>query len=193
MYLFLLFLPPPLLLLLSAAAAWCRTNSLTLEATQYGNYVEVYAAPDAPHSDCWFLKGVDGSVIGTITKLFLNACAWCRTILLTIEPSQKEMVPVEIESTFDEGAAQKFEIVGSNGRVLLKVVKAKPVVIPAAAKLPTAAKLHISADIPAKKQKISQVTKSCICNNTLTCAYCLQFELPYRIWHRMIGPIVNSS
>lgn len=50
------------------------------------------------------------------------------------------MVAVEIQTILDEDPAQKFEILGSNGRVLPKLVKVMPVVKPIAAKQPKAAK-----------------------------------------------------
>jgi len=158
-----------------------------------------------------------------------------------LEAKHKEMVAVEIQTILDEGPAQKFEIVGSNGRVLPKLVKVTPVVKLIAAKQTKAAKplntvpsvavaVNISSDsasieeersegerdlmicnasvlaawnIPGKRQakdsaaaaptktskrlanESAAATKTttkpnltrCTCNNEVTCAYCLQFEL----------------
>jgi hypothetical protein len=113
-----------------------------------GNYIEVYPNYDkkgklavAAPGDRWFMKVVDGRVVGKTPKLSLKACVWCSTNSLNLDPKLKEMVAVEIGTILDEGPPNNFKIVGSNGRVLPKVVKATPVVIPAAAKLPTAAKV----------------------------------------------------
>ena len=154
------------------------------------------------------------------------------------------MVAVEIQTILDEGPAQKFEIVGSNGRVLPNLVKVTPVVKLVAAKQPKAAKplntvpsavtpFNISSDSASsddetKRERASKIARNasvmagwrqaknfgflardsaaaaptktskrlanesaaatktttkpnlsrCTCNNELTCAYCLQFELP---------------
>jgi hypothetical protein len=117
-------------------------SRLRLCGVKDGNYIEVYPNYDkkgnlavAAPGDRWFMKVVDGKVVGKTPKLSLKACVWCSTSSLNLEAKHKEMVAVEIQTILDEGPAQKFEIVGSNGRVLPKLVKATPVAIPAAAKL----------------------------------------------------------
>jgi hypothetical protein len=93
---------------------------LTRSGVQDGNYIEVFPAPGTPATDRWFLKVVDGSVVGKSLK----ACAWCNTNSLTLDSTHKQMTTMEIKTILNEGPADQFQVIGSKGRVLPNVLKA---------------------------------------------------------------------
>ena len=73
-----------------------------------------------PATDRWFLKVVDGSVVGKSLK----ACAWCDTNSLRLDSTHKQMTTMEIKTILNEGPADQFQLIGSKGRVLPNVLKA---------------------------------------------------------------------
>jgi len=107
----------------SESAATALRTAIRIAGVKDGNFVEVYPIKSAPTTDRWFLKVVDGSVVGISKKLSLAACLWCRTNTLQLDPFQKEVARIEIQSIFDEGPAAKFQNLGTHGRVPPKVVK----------------------------------------------------------------------
>jgi hypothetical protein len=101
---------------------------LKLKGVKDGNYIEVFPAPGTIATDRWFLKVVDGSVVGKSLK----ACAWCDTNSLRLDSTHKQMITMEIKAILNEGPADQFEVMGSKGRVLPNILKAPaiPVIIP---------------------------------------------------------------
>ena len=93
---------------------------LKRSGVQDGNYIEVFPAPGTPATDRWFLKVVDGSVVGKSLK----ACAWCDTNSLRLDSTHKQMTTMEIKTILNEGPADQFQLIGSKGRVLPNVLKA---------------------------------------------------------------------
>jgi hypothetical protein len=88
-----------------------------------GHYVEVFPKKGTPPTDRWFMKVVDGFMSGNKPNLSLRSCAWCQTNSLKLD-RKLPIQSVEIRSIFATGMASKFEVPGSNGRVLPKVVRA---------------------------------------------------------------------
>jgi hypothetical protein len=88
-----------------------------------GHYVEVFPKKGAPPTDRWFMKVVDGLMIGKKPNLSLQSCAWCQTNSLKLD-RKLPIQSIEIRSIFATGMASKFEVPGSKGRVLPKVVRA---------------------------------------------------------------------
>ena len=81
-------------------------SRLRLCGVKDGNYIEVYPNYDkkgnlavAAPGDRWFMKVVDGKVVGKTPKLSLKACVWCSTSSLNLEAKHKEMVAVEIDGS----------------------------------------------------------------------------------------------
>jgi hypothetical protein len=92
------------------------------DGVEEGFFVEVYTPDSVPATDRWFMKIIDGSVIGTDPKkMKLKAGVFCSTNTLRLEP-KSSIQSVEIKTILDAGPARYFEIPGSNGRVEPKAV-----------------------------------------------------------------------
>jgi hypothetical protein len=126
-------------------------RGIKIAGVRDGTFVEVYPMKSAPPTDRWFLKVVDGHVVGTSKKLSLAAGLWCCTNTLRLDPKQREVVSIEIKTILDEGPAAKFEIIGSTGRVLPKVVHA------ATAGISTA---HTAPPLPSSKHRSAVATSN---------------------------------
>jgi hypothetical protein len=108
-------------------AAQVLQRSISIRGVKDGNYVEVFTCPGTPPTDRWFLKVVDGSVVGRTPNLCLKACAWCATNSLKLDPEHTHIVQTEIRTILSEGPAEQFQVAGGNGSVLPKVLKVLPV------------------------------------------------------------------
>jgi hypothetical protein len=109
------------------SAAQVLQRSIRVRGVKDGNYVEVFTCPGTPPTDRWFLKVVDGSVVGRTPNLCLKACAWCATNSLKLDPEHTQIIQIEIRTILSEGSAEQFQVAGGNGSVLPKVLKVLPV------------------------------------------------------------------
>jgi hypothetical protein len=108
-------------------AAQVLQRSISIRGVKDGNYVEVFTCPGTPPTYRWFLKVVDGSVVGRTPNLCLKACAWCATNSLKLDPEHTHIVQTEIRTILSEGPAEQLQVAGGNGSVLPKVLKVLPV------------------------------------------------------------------